>query len=91
MIKALEDVNLKLDAKIRKENDEVIFEFNHTMMETMNKISKQVVVEVNNHLDEKEEKESKFRKIDLKQNVKWSSWPKQYNIQTNPLFELRMI
>jgi len=27
MIKALEDVNLKLDAKIRKENDEVIFEF----------------------------------------------------------------
>jgi len=27
MIKALKDVNLKLDAKIRKENDEVIFEF----------------------------------------------------------------
>jgi hypothetical protein len=27
MIKALEDINLKLDAKIRKENDEVIFEF----------------------------------------------------------------
>jgi len=61
------------------------------MMETMNKISKQVVVEVNNHLDEKEEKESKFRKIDLKQNVKWSSWTKQYNIKNNPLFEPRMI
>jgi hypothetical protein len=61
------------------------------MMETVNKISKQVVVEVNNHLDEKKEKESKFRKIDLKQNVKWSSWPKQYNIKNNPLFELRMI
>jgi hypothetical protein len=30
------------------------------MMETVNKISKQVVVEVNNHLDEKEEKDSKL-------------------------------
>ena len=31
MIKAIEDVNIKLDAKIRKENDKVIFDFNYTI------------------------------------------------------------
>jgi hypothetical protein len=40
MIKAIEDVNAKLDVKIREENDEVIFDFNYTMLETMNKIFK---------------------------------------------------
>lgn len=40
MIKDIEDVNAKLNTKIRKENDEVIFYFNYTILETMNKISK---------------------------------------------------
>lgn len=68
MIGALKDVNSKSNAKIRKENDDVIYDFNHTMIETLNKISKQVVVEVKNHLDEKKRKESKFRKTNPKQN-----------------------
>ena len=40
MIKDIEDVNAKLNTKIRKENDEVIFYFNYTILETMNKFSK---------------------------------------------------
>jgi hypothetical protein len=36
------------------------------MIETVNKISKQVAVEVKNHLDGKDGKKSNFRKIDLK-------------------------
>jgi hypothetical protein len=35
-------------------------------METINKISKQVVIEAKNHIDEKEVKESNFRKTDPK-------------------------
>jgi len=40
MIKELEDVNSKLNVKIKKRNDEVIFDFNHTMMEIVNNILK---------------------------------------------------
>jgi hypothetical protein len=53
----LEDVNFKLGIKIRSRNYEIISDFNHVMMETVNKISKQVVVEIKNHLDVKEVKE----------------------------------
>jgi hypothetical protein len=53
----LEDVNFKLGIKIRSGNYEIISDFNHVMMETVNKISKQVVVEIKNHLDVKEVKE----------------------------------
>jgi hypothetical protein len=49
-----------LDAKIKKGNDEVIYDFNHTMIKTMKRISKQVAIEVKNHLDEKKEKEPNF-------------------------------
>jgi NACalpha-BTF3-like transcription factor len=66
VIKTLEDVNIKLDANIRSVNDEIIFDFNHLMMETINKISKQVVIEAKNHIDEKEVKESNFKKTDPK-------------------------
>jgi len=52
MIKELEEVNSKLNVKIKKRNDEVIFDFSHTMMEIMNNILKQVAVKVKNHLDE---------------------------------------
>jgi hypothetical protein len=52
MIKELEVVNSKLNVKIKKRNDEVIFDFSHTMMEIMNNILKQVAVKVKNHLDE---------------------------------------
>jgi hypothetical protein len=37
MIIAWKDVNSKLDAKIRKGNDEVIFYFSPIVIETMNK------------------------------------------------------
>jgi hypothetical protein len=40
MIIAWKDVNSKLDAKIRKGNDEVISYFSHIMMEIVNKIFK---------------------------------------------------
>lgn len=40
MIKAIKDINTKLHVKIRKGIDEVIFYFNCTMLEIMNKISK---------------------------------------------------
>ena len=56
MVKTLEDVNLKLGIKIRNGNDEVILDFKHVMMETINKISKQVADEVKNHIDTKEVK-----------------------------------
>ena len=46
----------------------------------MNKISKQVTLDVINHL-----KEPNFRKVDRKQNGKESGWPKQYNTKNNPL------
>jgi len=36
------------------------------MMETINKISKQEAVEVKNHIDENEVKESNFKKIEPK-------------------------
>jgi hypothetical protein len=52
MIKELENVNSKLNVKIKKRNDEVIFDFNRTMMEIVNNFSKQVAVKVKNHLDE---------------------------------------
>lgn len=42
------------------------------MMETINRISKQVVVEVRSHLNETIEKESNFRKTNFKQNEKES-------------------
>jgi hypothetical protein len=38
--KAIEDANSKLDARIKKGNDEVIYEFNHTIIEIINRISK---------------------------------------------------
>lgn len=62
MIRALKDVNSKSNAKIRKGNDDVIYDFNHTMIEILNKISKQVVVEVKNHLDEKKERNQNLEK-----------------------------
>jgi len=40
------------------------------MMETINRISKQVTLEVRSHLDEKIENESNFRKTNFKQNGK---------------------
>lgn len=36
------------------------------MMETINKISKNVAVEAKNHIDQKEVKESNFKKTDPK-------------------------
>ena len=43
------------------------------MMETINRISKQVTVEVRSHLDEKKiENESNFRQTNFKQNKKES-------------------
>jgi hypothetical protein len=44
----MKNINLKICAKIRSENDEIISGFNHVMMKTINKISKQVIVEVKN-------------------------------------------
>jgi hypothetical protein len=41
-------------------------------METINRISKQVALEVRSHLDEKIENESNFRKTNFKQNGKES-------------------
>ena len=52
MIKELEDVNSKLNVKIKKRIAEIIFDFNHIMMEIVNNISKQVAVKVKNHLNE---------------------------------------
>jgi len=66
MIKAIKDINAKLDVKIRKGNDEGISDFNYTMLEIMNKIFKQVVIEVNNHLYKKVEKESNYTRNDHK-------------------------
>jgi hypothetical protein len=40
MIKAIEYVNSKLNDKIRKVNDKVIFEFNHIIIEMMYRIFK---------------------------------------------------
>jgi hypothetical protein len=40
MIKAIKYVNSKLNDKIRKVNDKVIFEFNHIIIEMMYRIFK---------------------------------------------------
>jgi hypothetical protein len=57
--KTFEDVNFKLGTKIKSGNNEIISDFNHVMIKTINNISKQVVVEVKNHLDVKEVKITK--------------------------------
>jgi hypothetical protein len=49
----MEDINLKICAKIKSENNEIIYGFNHVMVKTVNKISKQLTVEVKNHIVEK--------------------------------------
>jgi hypothetical protein len=58
-VKTFEDVNFKLGTKIKRGNNEIISDFNHVMIKTINNISKQVVVEVKNHLDVKEVKITK--------------------------------
>jgi len=40
MVKVIKDINARLYAKIKKENDKVISNFNYTMLEIMNKIFK---------------------------------------------------
>jgi hypothetical protein len=62
----MKNINLKICAKIRRENDEIISGFNHVMIKTINKISKQVIVEVKNHIVEKKAKEPNFKKTDPK-------------------------
>jgi len=86
MIGALKDVNSKSNAKIKKGNDDVIYDFNHTMIEILNKISKQVVVEVKNHLDEKKERNQNLEKPILNKMDKLIQCKKN-----NLLFEPRMI
>lgn len=61
-----------MDAKIKKGNDEVIYDFNHTMIKTMKMISKQVAIKVKNHLDEKDEKKPSFRKKMILNKIKGS-------------------
>jgi len=58
-VKTFEDFNFKLGTKIKRGNNEIISDFNHVMIKTINNISKQVVVEVKNHLDVKEVKITK--------------------------------
>jgi len=62
----MEDINLKICAKIKSENNEIIYGFNHVMVKTVNKISKQVTVEVKNYIVEKKAKEPNFKKTDPK-------------------------
>jgi hypothetical protein len=40
VVKVIKDINARLYAKIKKENDKVISNFNYTMLEIMNKIFK---------------------------------------------------
>jgi hypothetical protein len=40
VVKVIKDINARLYAKIKKENDKVISNFNYTMLEVMNKIFK---------------------------------------------------
>ena len=78
IVKTLEDVKL-LDTNIRSENDEVIFDCNHVMIKKVNKIGKQVAVEVKNHINEKEAKEPNFKITDLKPIGKKPVSPKEFN------------